>query len=142
MDVLSWFKSVVLRSRAAPAPLRADLATGAWLEVPRLRPVLVVPPPPAAPAGKDEDWNAAITRARLEAAPSKTPRPQLHPPSGYAAQKESSPPPHPPGAHALVAAASLPSPPAPRDARAKARMDGLLWGGMKKPPAVRPRSRR
>jgi hypothetical protein len=139
MDVLSWFRSVVLRARSAPAPLRADLATEAWPDVPPPRPVVVVSRPPAANAGEDDDWDAAIGRARLAAASPNARSPQLPPPSGGASRKVSSPPPLPPEARALPKAAS---PAAPRDAQAKARMDALLWGGMKKPTARRAKSRR
>jgi hypothetical protein len=67
MDALTWFKSVFQPGAATHAPLRADLATAPWADVPlhvaaaRLR-------PPAAAAADEEDWDAVIARAKMQAA--------------------------------------------------------------------------
>jgi len=80
MDALTWFKSVLHRGLATPAPLRAEVASEMWPEVPlhlaaaRLRPV--------APADDDEDWDAVIARAKIQAAEMQaTPPPLAAPPA-------------------------------------------------------------
>ena len=69
MDALTWFKSVFQR-----APLRADVATELWPDVP-LHLVAAHLRPPVAPADGDEDWDAVIARAKVQAALPKASRP-------------------------------------------------------------------
>ena len=160
MDALTWFKSVFQRALTTPAPLRADVATEMWGDVPlhlaaaRLRPATAL-------AEADKDWDAVIARAKREAASPRAPIPPPLPPAAHgspkapsrpparardASRKAPSPPPLPPARHGspemqetpppLPAQASTRSMPKPKGPRAN--LDLVAWGGPKKPAALRP----
>jgi hypothetical protein len=116
MDALTWFKSVFRRELTTPDALRADVATEMWADVPlHLAAARLRPAPPS--ADDDEDWDAVIARAKMQAATAKAPR--LPPPSPRAVSPEMQETPPP------LAAPQIP---------VRARMDAL-WSGLKKPPA-------
>jgi len=120
MDSLTWFKSVFQRAAATPASLRADAATEPWPDAP-LHLVAARLRPPAPAAEDDEDWDAVIARAKMQAAE----MPDTPPPS--------------PGREAP--ARSLARPNAPRATvpeATRATLDALVLGGQKKAAAQRP----
>lgn len=125
MDAPNRFKAVYRRPLTTPAPLRTD---------------------------DDEDWDAVIARAKMQAASARVPRPL--PPPPVPPEMQETPPPS--LAHqARFVRQSLPAPlPRPRDewletpdtppplparrARPTAALDLLLAGGLKKVAAPRP----
>jgi hypothetical protein len=139
MDALTWFKSVFHRESATP--LRADVATEQWDDVPlhlaaaRLRPA-------TARVDDDDDWNAVIARAKMEAASPKAPSP--HPPRlpHHAPAKAPSPPP-PPSQRDEWAEMPATPPPSPaqqerRRSATLATLNALASGSLKKPAMPRP----
>jgi hypothetical protein len=100
MDALTWFKSVFHRAQVkewADVPLHVAAA--------RLRP---------APASDDENWDAVIVRAKLQAGPAKAPFPPRLPPPRHPSLKVPHPPPLPGPRHALPETVVTPPPvPAP-----------------------------
>jgi hypothetical protein len=90
MDALTWFKTAFRHGLTTPAPFRADVATERWADVPlhlaaaRLRPS---PAPADAHEADDEDWDAVIARAKMQAAETqKTPPPLLPAPQAVRAR--------------------------------------------------------
>ena len=122
MDALTWFKSVFQRGLTTPAPLRADLATEEWADVPPLHLVAARLRPRAAAADDDDqDWDAVIARAKVQAAAPSPPHPPL--PRRASIENQVTPPPTPR------------RPPPPSMARSKgprANLDLVAWGGVKK----------
>jgi hypothetical protein len=138
MDALTWFKSVLHRGLTTPDPLRADVATEMWPDVPlhlaaaRLRPV--------APAEEDvdEDWDAVIARAKTQAEAAKAPK--LPPPLPRAAAPEMQPTPPPLAAPQQAPALWTAKLKAARIAgpqEVQAKLDAV-WGGLKKQAGLRP----
>src|SRR6266545_7023356 len=138
MDAFTWFKSVFRGVEAVhQAPLRADLATERWADVP-LIPVAGRSQPPAPPAD-DDDWGVAIAHAKMRAAFPKAPSLMPPPLPHHAPARAASPPPPPPPRRASMRSIAMPKPPRSADPGAmQARLDALVWGGLRKPAAPRP----
>jgi hypothetical protein len=123
MDALSRFKSVLQRAQWADVP-RHSVTVRSW--------------PPAAPADDDEDWDAVIARAKMQAPLPRTPRPLQPPPVRHLpAELQVTPPP------TLVrqtpTRAMAPKAPRPRAAQeVRARLDVVVWGSPNKPAVLRP----
>jgi len=142
MDALTWFKSAFHHAQATPAPVRADVASERWPEVPlhvaaaRLR--------PPSPAADDEDWNAVIARAKIQAASAKPPSPLPPPlPRNVPSRAPSPPPPRPRRNEWAEMPATPPPvpalpPPTRSTAPTQATLDGLVSRGLHKPAALRP----
>src|SRR5262245_4825119 len=82
--------------------------------------------PPAAPADDDEDWDAVIARAKMQAAwPRAASPPPSPPPRDAWSEMAATPPP-------------LPAPRGPTFEKVHAKLDALLLGGMKKPAVLPP----
>jgi hypothetical protein len=148
MDSLTWFKSVFQRAAATPASLHADLATEQWPDVP-LHLVAARLRPPAPAAEDDEDWDAVIARAKMQAASPKAPSPRPPQLPRNAPAKAPSPPPPPPRRNAWAEMPDTPPPSPGREAPARsvakpgapgamvpeatrATLDALVLGGRKK----------
>jgi hypothetical protein len=128
MDALTWFKSVFQRARANP--LHADLATEPWGDVPLHVMAARLRPPVAPDDDNDEDWDAVIARARMQAAGPRAASPPLPPPSRKEwAEMPETPPPSPTRQGPIRARA-------PEATRAT--LDSLVGRGVKKPPALPP----
>ena len=130
MDALTWFKSVFQRARPTPDALRADLATEPWADVPLHLAAARLRPPPAR-VDDDEDWDAVIARAKVQAASPNVRNEWLEmqptpPPRNEWSEMQPTPPPSPKAPQAGIPQAT------------QARLDALLLGGMKKPASARP----
>jgi hypothetical protein len=141
MDALTWFKSVFQRGRETPGVLRADLATEQWTDVP-LHLVAARLRPPVARVDDDEDWDAVIARAKLQAASPKEPSPRPPPLPHHAPAKAPSPPPPHPQRNEWAEMPDTPPPSPAQQARScsatLAALDALVSGGLKKPAMPRP----
>ena len=127
MDALTWFKSVFFhRGRPTQDLSRADAATESWADVP-LHLVAARLRPPPVPAGNDEEWDAVIARAKMQAASPNARRPPPPPARDEWAEMSATPPPSP------ARQARIRTPEA-----TKATLDALVWGGQRKSAAATP----
>jgi hypothetical protein len=126
MDALTWFKSVFHRGRPTDDLSRADAATESWADVP-LHLVAARLRPPPVPAGNDEEWDAVIARAKMQAASPNARRLPPPPARDEWAEMSATPPPSP-GRQARIRT----------PAATKATLDALVWGGQRKSAAVTP----
>ena len=92
--------------------------------------------PPAAPEDDDEDWDAVIARAKMQAGSPRAPSPPPPPRDEWAEMPET---PRPLlGRQASARSlAKLKVPPAWPSEKTQATLDALVRGGMKKPAAPR-----
>jgi hypothetical protein len=125
MDALTWFKSVFHRGQPTQHLSRADAATESWADVP-LHLVAARLRPPPVPAGNDEEWDAVIARAKMQAASPNARRPPP-PARDEWAEMSATPPPSP------ARQARIRTPEA-----TKATLDALVWGGQRKSAAATP----
>jgi hypothetical protein len=152
MDALTWFKSVFRRGLTTPAPLRADVASEMWPDVPlHLVAASLRPRPASSERGQNgddddgEDWDAVIAQAKVQAATRKAPMPPPLPRMGQASRKApSTPPPRPRDIPPEMQETPPPlrAPQVPKLAIARPRgprasPDLVAWGGGKKPFGAR-----
>jgi len=92
----------------------------------------------AAPADDDEDWDAVIARAKMQAALPKAPSPPPHPPRDEWAEMPDTPPPSPARQAPRLWLAERKAPLAGCSEKTLATLDALVRGGLKKPVAPLP----
>ena len=94
--------------------------------------------PTAAPADDDEDWEAVIARAKMQAALPKAPSPHSPPPRDEWAEMPDTPPPSSAPQPRRLWIAKPKAPRAGGSERTRATLDALVRGGLKKPVAPLP----
>ena len=94
--------------------------------------------PAAAPADDDEDWDAVIARAKMQAASPRAPSPPLPPPRDEWAEMPDTPPPSPARQAPMLWMAKPKAPRAGGSEKTLATLDALVRGGLKKPVAPPP----
>lgn len=131
MDPLTRFNSV---GRRAPSTAR----DGA-----RPNHVTVRAWPPAAPADEEEDWDAVIARAKMQAAAlPRAPRPpRPAPPRHVPLELQVTPPPLPLREAPPVSRGKLHAQRIRTAEEVRAKLDVIVWGTAKRPAARRPESR-
>ena len=92
----------------------------------------------AAPADDDEDWDAVIARAKMQAALPKAPSPPAPPPRDEWAAMPNTPPPSPARQAPRLWTAKPKAPRAGGSERTLATLNALVRGGLKKPVAPLP----
>jgi len=141
MDPLTRFKSVGPRAPSTAVQLKADLALEARRGA-RPQSVTVRAWPPTAPVDDDEEWDAVIARAKLQAAvsPRVTRRPQPAPPPHLPPELQVTPPPVLLRQAPAVSMGRLHSQRIRTAEEVRAKLDVIVWGTAKRPAAPRPAS--
>ncbi|HXU64001.1 MAG TPA: hypothetical protein VN962_20020, partial [Polyangia bacterium] len=119
--------------------LKADLAPEARRGE-RPQSVTVRAWPPTPPVDEDEDWDAVIARAKMQAAasPRVTRRPQPAPPSHLPPELQVTPPPVLVRQAPAVAMGQLHSQRIRTVEEVRAKLDAIVWGSANRPAARRP----
>jgi len=125
MDPLTRFNSV---GRRAPSTANS-VTVRAW--------------PPTHPVDDDEDWDAVIARAKMQAAalPRATRPPQPAPPRHVPPELQVTPPPVPARQAPAVPMGRLHAQRIRTVEEVRAKLDVIVWGSAKRPAALRPASR-
>jgi hypothetical protein len=140
MDPLTRFNSVGRRAPSTAAQLRADPAREARRGAgPNSATVRAWPP--TAPVDDDEDWDAVIARAKMQASafPRATRPPQPAPPPRLRPELQVTPPPVPVGQAPTMGTLHTHRIRTVDEVRAK--LDIIVWGSANRPAALRPASR-
>ena len=140
MDPLTRFNSVGRRAPSTAAQLRADPAREARRGA-RPNSATVRAWPPTAPVDDDEDWDAVIARAKMQASalPRATRPPQPAPPPRLRPELQVTPPPVPVRQPPTMGTLHTHRIRTVDEVRAK--LDIVVWGSANRPAALRPASR-
>src|SRR3954468_16354521 len=142
MDPLTRFNSVGRRAPSTAAQLQADLARAARRGG-RPNSVTARAWPPTAPVDDDDDWDALIARAKMQAAasPRVTRPPQPAPPPHRRPELQVTPPPVLVRQAPTVAMGRLHSQRSRTAQEVGAKLDVIVWGSANRSAPPRPASR-
>jgi len=141
MDGLTRFNSVGSRAPSTAAQLQADQARAAQRDA-RPNPVTVRAWPPRAPVDDDEDWDAVIARAKIQAAAlPRASRPQQPaPPPHLPPELQVTPPPVAVRQTPTVSMGNLHAQRIRTTGEVRAKLDGVVWGRGNRSAALPPAS--